>query len=290
MTYLNCYELLKQVRQGLGEFSEALVSGQRPGTHTNDYLIDEINKAQNYLYALALKRMPGDFLGKASLTGVAGVFTLPADFATLLLFQDKDGNQVHRARPDQLHKPAAKGSPRMYYQKQRGLVLDREDVTDTYTLWYRRRPRRIHASRTTAASVSPATDITLGAAAVKIDDYYNGMVVENVTADSFDTITDYVGSTRVATIAVATAKNDYYGLVSDLPEVLHDLIAPKALISIKSTSPLVKARVGTAEVNEFTTLLSTTFAAYHDAEEDVDQEEVFADFGPKMLLGGIRAE
>ena len=290
MTYLNCYELLRQVRQGLGEYSEALVNGLMPGTHANDYLIDEINKAQGYLYALALKRMPGDFLGKASLTGVAGVFTLPADFATLLLFQDNYGNQVHRARPDQLHKPNATGSARMYYQKQRTLVLDKESVTDTYTLWYRRRPRRIHTGRTTAASVNPATDITMGAAAAKIDDYYNGMVVENITADTIDTITDYVGSTRKGTVSVATAKNDYYGLVSELPEILHDLITPKALLSIKSTSPLVKVRVGTAEANEFTTLLATTFAAYHDAEEDVDQEEIFADFGPKMLLGGIRAE
>lgn len=286
-TYLNCYKLIEQVRQGLGEYSEALVSGLRPGTHSNDYIVDEINKAQNYLYALAIKRMPGDFLGKVLLTAAAGVFTLPADFATLLLFQDDKGNKVHRARPDQLHKPSRTGSNRLYYQKQRTLVLDNQSITDTYTLWYRRRPRRIHSGR---AGADGTGTVTLGGKAAKIDDYYNQMTLENVTADQVDVITDYTGSTRVAVITNNTSKNDFYGLVSELPEILHDLISPKALLTIKTTSPLVKVRASKMELNEFNTLLATTFAAYHDDEQDVDQEEVFADFAPKNLLGGIRAE
>jgi hypothetical protein len=116
------------------------------------------------------------------------------------------------------------------------------------------------------------------------------MIVEDVTADTVSTITDYVGSTRVASLSVATTKNDFYGLVSELPEVLHDLIVPKALIAIKSTSPLVKMRVSKDEINEYNQLLASLFSAYHDAEEDVDTEEILGDFGPKTLLGGIRAE
>lgn len=288
MTYQNCYELLKRLRQGLGEYSEALVTGLMAGTHSNDYLVDKLNDAQEYIYSLALKRVPGYFLQKASLTAVGSVFTLPADFGKLVLFLDAGGNHVYRATPGQLKKPSGKGYSRLYYHKQNTLVLDKDGVTDTYTLWYRSRPRKLHTGRATATGVE--TLYIDDEHAVKIDDYYNGMLVENVTAGAIDTITDYLASTRAAVVSGNFTKNDFYGLVSELPETLHGLIGPKALLDIKLTSPLVKQRADSKDISLFNDLLATTFSAWLDDMEDEDLEEVFSDFGPRVRGYGIVAQ
>lgn len=60
------------------------------------------------------------------------------------------------------------------------------------------------------AQAGAPTSVTLAAAASASDDFYNGMTVEILTgpgAGEFKTITDYVGSTRVATVNSAWTTN-----------------------------------------------------------------------------------
>jgi hypothetical protein len=73
------------------------------------------------------------------------------------------------------------------------------------------------------AQAGAATTITLAAGASATNDIYNGRVVRIVSgtgAGSSGTITDYVGATKVATIAVAWAVNPASGsgyVIDDLP-------------------------------------------------------------------------
>lgn len=64
------------------------------------------------------------------------------------------------------------------------------------------------AVRTGTSQAGAATTITLDAGAVAVDDYYNGLTIAQA-ADLYDprTITDYVGSTKVATVNSAWTSN-----------------------------------------------------------------------------------
>ena len=71
-------------------------------------------------------------------------------------------------------------------------------------------------------------------------DYYNGMKIENITDNWFDTISDYTAA-QVATLAAQTgAASKYYGLISELPEDFHGLIAPKAILLMKESHKALK--------------------------------------------------
>jgi len=74
-------------------------------------------------------------------------------------------------------------------------------------------PKRLPALRTGTAQAGAATTITLNSEASAIDDFYNGLIV-NITNNSpanaqgqARVITDYVGSTKVATVEAAWGTN-----------------------------------------------------------------------------------
>jgi len=288
-TYANAYRLLEEVRYGIGEYSDALVSGMLPGTHRNEYLMNEINRAQMLIYALALDRIPGEFLKKADLTGVDSVFTLPADFAQVIIFKNERKLKVERINVDRLSRSG--GSDRLYYRMGNTLILEKSGVTDTYELWYRSRPRQIHTSRFLADNA--VNDLALDTAKIaRIDDYYNGMKIENINLNKVDTISDFVAATGLATVVTGGTHNkgDFYGLVPELPEPLHILISAKAILNIRSTSPVIKSKPTKADFELYNDLLVTAFEAYSDYEEDVDFEEIFTDNMPPARQWGIVAE
>ena len=289
-TYNNAYEMVAEVRQSLNEYSEALVQGLGKGTHTNEQILKAINKAQLLLHAFLFKRDAGLFLTEADLTGVNSVYTLPANFAKLAVFRDDDGKQVYPIHVSQSKRRQADGSDRLYVRKGNTLVLDKDGVTDTYKLYYYTKPRDIHMGRLDDGG---AQSLTLDSRFGKmIDDYYNDMQVEITTGTKFiDTITDYTGSTRAAVISGTGVQGEFYGLVSELPEPFHALIPLKAAIHMKATSPVAQEKPSTQEMNEFADLMQATMANYITDLEDVDYEEVFADFEPPLpLIGIMRAE
>ena len=251
-TYENCYKILESVRYGINEYSTGYVQGtDTTCPHSNSYLVDKINTAQRFIYTLLFPRIPGQFLTETSLTGSDSVFTLPWDFGRLRWFKDDYGNQVYPIDVDRLHYSGATGYDRLYYRKGNTLVLDKDGVSDTYTLYYYKKPRDLDQGK---ASDGGTNSITLASTGKKIDDYYNNMTIENITQDWTDTISDYTGSTRVATLAANDgAADDYYGIVSDLPEMFHFLIAPKAVHLVKAESPITKEKPKKTELDEWNT-------------------------------------
>jgi len=284
-TYLNAREILKDLRYELNEYSTARLNGtDTSGKFQNEFLIRKINQAQRFIYSKVFKRRPNDFLESVDLTGVNSVFTLPANFSVLVWFRDANGDKVHPIGVDRLKREDATGSARHYYRKGNTLVLDKDGITDTYTLWYLKKCRDL---TTGMASAGAATSITLATTASKLVDFYNGVTLENETQDWVDTIDDYT-TARVATISETAAANDYYGTVSELPEDFHYFIAPRAAMIINSGFPANTKTVSTAQVKLWEDEFIAALQAYCGAAEDVSIEEIITDFSPTTpTFGGI---
>lgn len=274
----NCYELVREVRQGLNEYDDALASGDDTvGAFRNDFIVTQINRAIRDLFALIARRKPNEFLKEQSLTAVNSVFTLPADYGKLILFRDDYGRKVYPIEQVERRLAEQTGSERLYYQKGRTLVLDRAGITSTYTLIYKSKPREIHLGKAQAGGVG---SITLAPkSSILTADHYNGMTIEDVTADFASEIIDYTAA-RVATITGTAVAGDLYGLVPEIPEWSHGLIAPKATIYCKLL-PSSKEPPGKAEVQLFNEQLIALFREYATADEDQDFESIFTSFEPK---------
>lgn len=283
-TYQNCYSLVESVRRALNEFSDAYVRGtDTTGHYYNAYIVEKINLAQDFIYNYLMKRIPEEFLVEADLVGVNSVYTRPANYGKLLWFKDDNGLQVFPIDYNQRKLTASTGSDRQYYKIGNTLVLNKTGITTTYTLAYYRRPRTLDYGLSSAGG---ALSLTLATSAKKIADYYNGMMIENVTDDWVDTISDYTAA-RVATITETGAASKYYGIVSDLPEMFHELIAPKAVLYIKGESPLSEEKPTAGDKSDWMLDLREALRAYAGPSLDKDPSTLFEDFSPQQT-GGLR--
>ena len=281
-TYNNCFEMVKEVRLGIDEYDDALVAGEDiVGAFNNDFILKQINLVIRELHALIAKRRPSEFLKEESLTAVDSVLTLPSDFGKLVLFRDPFGKKVYSINQDERRFTENTGSERLYYMKGSTLVLDKAGISDTYSLIYKSKPRDIHHGKTSAGGTN---SMTLDAdRAVKIADYYNGMILEDVTGDAAYTITDYTAA-RVATISGTGSTGNLYGLVPEIPEWAHVLIAPKAVIYCKN-HPKSKEKPSKTEIAAYQDMFLMLFREYATPDEDVNWEEMFTSFEPKT--GGL---
>ena len=286
-TTKNCYDLVKSVRRALNESAsdDAYTKGtDTTGHYENAYLVEKINVAQRYIYNYLLKRIPEEFLEEVDLAGVNSVYTRPANYGKLVYFKDDRGCQVFPVDVKQLKRTGATGSDRAYYRKGNTLVLDKDGITKTYTLFYYRKARDLNYGLSSAGG---ALSITLATSARKTADYYNGMEIENITDDWVDTISDY-SAARVATIGSETgAASKYYGIVSDLPEMFHDLIAPKAVLEVKTESPLSEEKPSNQDWRNFRDNLRETLRAYAGPGLDVNPNSLIEDFHSQNF-GGAR--
>lgn len=289
-THINCFAILEEIRFGIQEHSDALVRGQQPGLHSNEWLIKKINGAQAFIYSIMRKRMPGFFVDRVDITGVDSVFTLPSDYGSLIVFKDDQLRQVLPVDYDHLKRRNQTGHERRYYKKGATLVLDKDGVDKTYELWYFKRPRKMHIGKVDTGGTGT---FVADKAARRQDDYYNGAIVESIDGDWDDVIADYTAA-RVVTLTdntQAVAKGEYYGLVPEIPDFVHHLIAPRALLEIRSTSPTVKSGPPPrTAVDLFREDLLTVMRDFQDTEPDVDWEQVFGDFAPRQQFFGIMAE
>ena len=282
-THENCYALVASVRQGIGEFSDAKVRGEDTlGGYHNDYIVTKINATIRGLYALIARRVPDLFIEETTLVGVNSVFTLPWDFSQLIYFKNAAGRKIGEVTQDGRRLTDSDGSKRLYHRVGNTLVLDQAGVTETYTLIYKRKPRDIHHGLVVAGS---ALSMTFGKAGKKVADYYNDMIVEDETDDWVDTISDYTAA-RVATIATATpVKNNAYGLVPEIPDWSHHLIAPRATLMVRQEHPLSKRKPSTLDYNEYRDMLRIAFVEHTAPNQDVDYESMFTSYEPHA--GGI---
>jgi hypothetical protein len=281
-TYKNCYRLVRDVRYGIGEFDEALASGEdNVGGYANEWIIDRINDAVAQLFALILRRRPSEFIKEQSITGVNSVFALPADFGKLVLFRDQYGQKVFPISQIERRLTDQTGSERLYYQRGQNLHLDKDGVSSTYSLIYKPKPRKLHMGRAAADGID---EIALDAKQRAVTDgYYNGMIVENESSGWECEITDYTAGVAT-TNGFDTVASDLYGLVPELPEWAHLLIAPQAVILCK-LHPLAKEPPSTKELDAFKEMLRSVLSEFASMEDDdQDAAEMFTKFEP--IQGG----
>jgi hypothetical protein len=130
---------------------------------------------------------------------------------------------------------------------------------EIYRIWYTRRPVGLFYGTTAAGA---ATTITFPATPtfgelVALDDYYIGMKVYN--NGETRVISDYVASTRVATVEAAwvtTPLNTHtMSLISPLPERLHSLIPDVAAM-------MIRAKVSDDDIGAIRVMIRETFDKY----------------------------
>jgi hypothetical protein len=274
--YANAWELLSQVRLGLNEHSTALVNGtDTSGKFVNSELMRHINNAQYFLWSILFKQFPELFLTSASLTFAASVATLPSDCFKVKKVLDSDSHDISRIDVGMKHINADTGSDHAYYRYGNTLRIDADGNSQTGTLWYYSRCREIDTGLTSAGGAASAT---LATTAKALADYYNGMKIENITDSTNDTITDYTAA-RVCTVTNTWASSKYYGLISDLPEMFHPLIASRAIITMKM-SPRVPVALTRADKDTFAEELSVAMQSFAGtADGDTDWNDTFNDFG-----------
>jgi hypothetical protein len=278
-THKNCFELVKEVRQELNEYDDALATGDdTTGAVKNPTIIARINAAIRELYAFICKRRPGEFLQETSLTAVSSVLTLPSNFGRLVLLRTSDGYKVWPIDQVERRLTGDDGSQYAFYQKGRTLLIDKANDASTYTLIYLSKPRDIHQGK---ASAGGTNSITLDSKyAPKTADHYVGMTLEDVTGDWASEISAYTAA-RVATVSGTAAAGDFYALVPEIPEWAHHLIAPRAAILLKHL-PQSRESVSRAELENYKELLITTMREFA-APDDQDYEELFFTPEPRNL-------
>lgn len=274
--HLNAYQIASDVREGVNEFSSAFLQGtDLTGAFTNSKIQARINEAVKFLWSLSFVRGPEDYLTSLAITPVNSLVTLPADFMKLRRLEYADSKQkIHKMELDE--KSQGSGTKYRYRPYQRKyLVIDASGVGDSVTAWYYKKPRDIHFGQ--AVTGSGVLALKMAAAAVYEDDYYNNMIVEDITAAFNSVISDYAGATRVATVTGTAATNDWYGLVPEIPEEFHHLVSMKAILLLKS-DPKSPVKPTPKDVADFTDQMAVTFAAYYGAStEDRSIEDIFLD-------------
>jgi len=277
-TYLNCYEILSDIRREINEYSTAYMEAtDTSGAYSNAYLVRKINTAQSFIHSLILNKKPEVFLTATEITGVDSVYALPFDFGRLLVFKDENDRKLYPINIDMLKVSGTTGNKGFYYRKGSDLILDRDGITDTYTLWYYKRCRDLDQGQASASD-------TLAATSKAIADYYNGMILEDITGTQYAEITDY-SAARVITSTITLADESYYGIVSELPEEFHFLISKRAVMNLKASSPIATEKLVKSEYDLFYEEFRETFRAYAGSKEDITQEEIWLDLGSSTPHG-----
>ena len=282
-TYRNSYEMLMDVREALLEYSEDITQGvEEGGAFSNHYIMRKINESVKDLYHILIPRIPEQFLVSTTATFSGSSYTLPWNYGKIYELRDENGLKVDHIKVKDSKYVSETGTDSYYYQLGSALKLDKTGVNKDYTIRYFKRPRDIHAGRITA---SGSLTITLDAdnGAKKIADYYNGMVIENISSDWTDTISDYTAA-RVATITQTSLNiDDDYGLVPEIPEPFHFLIPLRATLNIRMEHPVALTNVSPLEWANYNELLMHTIEAFGDNDEDVPFSEIFDDFSDQIL-------
>ena len=276
--YLNCYGILEEVRTELNEYSDTLCQGTTKGSFDNSDIVRKINASQRFIWNMLFTRFPELFLTSQSVSGVAGVYTIPSDCYQINFLDPGDGNRIGKIPVKGKHLPNRTGSPYLYYRYGNTIVRD-DGSSGAVTFYYYSRPRDLTQGMSSAGG---ALALTLATTARKEADYYKGVTIEDITDDWVDTITAYA-TTRVATLAAQTgAANKYYGTVSELPEPFHALIAPRAVILMKN-SVVSPQKATQQEITDFTANLVETIRSFTGTySDDVGMDEIFYDFAPFM--------
>jgi hypothetical protein len=228
---------------------------------------------------------PEIFQSRTTIVGVASSYALPYNFGKLIEFRDSEGNIIVPVTVRALPTPSGDGSEHLYFREGNNLVLTKSGITETYALYYFRKPRLLLSG--TAGASSGASALHMSAATAMLhDDYYNGVTVDDYTASFTSTITDWTASTQVAVVTGTAANSDIYGTVSELPEEYHLLIVPLAELMVSSVHPAAQRKPSEADWKRWTDRFFETLWAYGGNEGDTEFADIFADYSVGPRVGG----
>lgn len=209
-----------------------------------------IDDAQNKIADIILDERPDilSYYFDLTATGALSYFipdSIPFDYETILHIEDyTDSDSPTRTSAtqwfDRMEYIEDFINPTYDVWSVRDQYLEFPDkpTNKTFRVWYTRRPVGLFYG-TVAAGAS--TTVTFPASPTvgevrNVNDYYNGMKVY-ISSGDVRTISDYVGSTRVATVSSAfgttPTTSHTVSLLSPLPERYHSLIADVAARLIK---------------------------------------------------------
>lgn len=276
--YQNCYALLEEVRTELNEYSVEFCQGTDiSGAYDNSDIVRKLNTAQRFIFNLLFVRFPELFLTSSNVTGSSGVYTIPSDLFRLSNIVNSNGDKIYPISVKSKHVSGSAGSANQYYRSGNTIVID-DGSSNTLTFHYYKAPKELNQGQSKGGG---ATSITLANTAKGTADYYNNVIIENVSDNWYDTITDYTAA-RVATIATRCSAGKFYGTVSELPEDFHHLISKRASIMLKNqvVSP---QDIKVPEMGDFKEDLIETLRAFTGSwGSDVSPDEMFYDFRPMM--------
>jgi hypothetical protein len=270
--YHNCYAMLEEIRTNLNEYSADFVQGNAIGVFDNTDIVRKINSSQKFIFNLLFGRIPELFLTSSSVTGLSGVYTIPSEVHKMDSIFDADGFQIFPINIQEKHLTTRTCSDYLYYRKGNTIVRD-SGKSDALTFNYYTTVKDLTQGVSTGGS---ATSIILATTAKPISDYYNNVIVENVTDGWADTITDYT-SARVATIATRCSAQKYYGTVSQLPDIFHPLISQRATIVMKNTT-VSPQRPEAGELGDFKENIIETIKSFAGSQNDISIDELINDF------------
>lgn len=228
----NAYELILDLRSNLTETSESFFKDAS--------LLRKLNKFQRRV-AGRLMEMPGDWMLKKSsaLTPSSSVVTAPSDCVKPAYMEEVSSGRpiniegtVRERRFDRPIGATIYDGAITAYLRGSEIVVNQESYSESVYLWYYYRPVDMHAGVLESGASSTALPFELANFPSPTDDYYNDLEIEVIgdlseMSKGIHTITDYAGSTGIATVAAmstAAEESDYYGTVLELPEESHDLI------------------------------------------------------------------
>lgn len=225
---MNAYRMFEDLRDNVVESVAA---------HWDDAeILRKMNKSQRKAATIVLSS-PGDWLMKsATLTPSSSLVTLPNDCAKPVYMEDySSGVEIPlrgTVRERRMTRPETSARFAGYvdaYLVGGYIEINQSSYSDQVTLWYQQRVPDLHFGEAGSGSGASTLIFDSDNEPSLVDDYYNNVTVEVMTATGADirsSISDYTGSSGTATITGTPAEGDPYGTVTVLPlEAVQFIIA-----------------------------------------------------------------
>ena len=230
---MNAYWMLQEIHANIDDSTES---------HWSDgELMRKLNMSYSKAFRTLLQSSGDQFVKKTTLTPSASLITLPSDFMKFVSMEEVSSGipiplegTVRERRVDRgSNNSLTMGWIRAFFVGDTIEVNQDNYETQVY-LWYTYRIPALHAG--TAGSQTAATLLHLDSSNYpnRNDDYYNlrGVeVVDGAGTGIVDTITDYDGTTMIATITGTPGSGDHYGTTSQLPVEADEFIIMDATMS-----------------------------------------------------------
>ena len=232
---MNAYNMLELLRDQVGEGT---------ASHWSDVnLVRRLNAAQRKV-AVLVGSYPGSWLVKSvDLTPSSSVITLPQDCSKPLYLEETSSGKpltwlenVKGRRVSRLPNITGEwyGGGLEAYPLRNTLVVNQDSYATEVTLWYEQRVPDLVVGTGTTGSAATALYFPDDVNTKRVDDYYNGVGFETEEGTGAgtvgDSITDFVGSSRKATVTGTYGTDSVFGTISLLPEEAHYLIVLEATV------------------------------------------------------------